>query len=41
MICTITDEELAQFMDDYCGISPCSEYGMCEECPWGESDEGE
>lgn len=31
--CTITDEEYEEFVDGW-GDGPCSEYGMCENCPW-------
>ena len=31
--CTITDDEYEVFVDGW-GNSPCSEYGMCENCPW-------
>lgn len=37
--CTITDEEWDQFFEDYCGITPCQEYGDCENCPYNEEAE--
>lgn len=30
--CTITDEEFDSYKEDN-GVSPCSDYGMCEACP--------
>ena len=34
--CYITPEEWERFIDEYDGITPCSEYGMCEECPYAK-----
>lgn len=34
--CTLTDSEHEAFAEDY-GVSPCSEYGGCENCPWSDS----
>ncbi len=36
--CTITDEEYEAFIDSW-ESSPCSEYGMCENCPWSTTYE--
>lgn len=32
--CTITDEEFDSYKKENGDVSPCSEYGMCENCPW-------
>ena len=37
--CSITDEEYQLYLEGN-GVSPCSDYGMCESCPyWKEEAE--
>lgn len=31
--CSITDEEYQSYLEGN-GVSPCSDYGMCENCPY-------
>lgn len=38
MICTIDDESFNEYVEET-GITPCMEYGMCEDCPFAEADE--
>ena len=37
--CDITDEEYEAFIDGN-GISPCSDFGDCNNCPFYEAKEG-
>ena len=37
--CYVTQDEWKNFCDDYDGITPCQEYGMCSECPYGKESE--
>lgn len=41
MNCNITDEELQWFLEQYSGVSQCSEYGACECCPYFTEEEEE
>ena len=34
--CYITPEEWEKFRDEWCGETPCSEYGDCFECPYSK-----
>ena len=36
--CTITDEEFEEFVDGN-GISLCSDFGDCENCPFCETED--
>ena len=38
-MCTITDEQWNWFKDQYEDISPCQEYGQCEDCPYYKKEE--
>lgn len=40
-MCNITNEEWDQFIEDYCGVSPCQEFGACEFCPFNEENDEE
>ena len=34
--CHVTQDEWNEFCDAYEGVTPCMEYGMCSECPYGK-----
>lgn len=36
--CNIYEEEYDMYLEDN-GVSPCSDYGMCENCPYWEGKE--
>ena len=38
MTCTISETEWEDFLAVW-DVTPCSEYGMCEDCPFAKEDD--